>query len=176
MRFSTSSAFSYASAIVAHVDYAIVEELCLVDAHDIHAFREKEYRRRRVDRRGGDGGVVMADDILVAIACVDGRLEYLNLLAGYLRTLHAADKLLCLAREHRATYHLYAALAAVLALGRTMTGALLLAANLKNKEALSCTIQPCGVIVRKITSPAGLLCGLAAAVPLFFGIFSAVRH
>lgn len=59
----------------------------------------------------------MADDILVAIACVDGRLEYLNLLAGYLRTLHAADKLLCLAREHRATYHLYAALAAVLALG-----------------------------------------------------------
>ncbi len=54
----------------------------------------------------------MAHHVFIAVACVNGRLEYFHFLMCEDGTFHSADQLFCLAREHRPAHHLNSSWAA----------------------------------------------------------------
>ena len=68
--------------LAADLDDAVVEELRLVDAHDIDVGGHQQDVPGRVDRRGADGVGVVRDDLLFRIAHVDAGFEDFNLLVG----------------------------------------------------------------------------------------------
>ena len=98
-----------ACQFIAYLHDMLVEELCLVNAHYVALLTHQEDAGRRIDRRGRDAVAFMADDILLAIADIDGRLEYLHALLSELCPPQTADKLLRLARKHRATHDFHTA-------------------------------------------------------------------
>jgi hypothetical protein len=51
--------------------------------------------------------LVVAYDLFLRVSHVDGRLEYLHLLPGKLRTAQTANQLFRLAREHGTADYLY---------------------------------------------------------------------
>ena len=102
--------------LVAYVGKAIVEKLCLVDAHNVDIAAEKEYLGRRIDRCRRYHVMVVADNIVLTVARVDHGLVNLNTLARKLGTLHTADKFLRLAGEHAATNNLYTSASAALSM------------------------------------------------------------
>ena len=97
--------------LVAHIDYAIVEKLSLINSNHIAVARQQQDALGRIHRSGRDGIALMRHHIVIAVADVNAWLENLNLLMGKLGTTHAADQLLGLTREHRTANHLYPATA-----------------------------------------------------------------
>ena len=88
------------------VDDRRLEELHLVDPHDLAAARACNELRTAVDRYGGHAHARVADDIGRVVAVVDPGLEQEHALPGDLRAAQPADHLLALAAEHRAAHDL----------------------------------------------------------------------
>ena len=81
----------------------LVEELPFVDSDHLGVVVDHPHelvRARHGARRNPH--VAVRDDVIVAVAIVDERLEDLDSLAGDLRAAQAADQLLALAAEHAA--------------------------------------------------------------------------
>ena len=100
---------------VADADQAVVEELGLVDAYYVDIAGQQQDAGRRVEWGRGYGVVVVADDLFVTIACIDGWLEDFHLLLGKLGTAQTANQLFGLAGEHGAAYYFYSSWAACFA-------------------------------------------------------------
>jgi len=83
--------------LAADLDDAVVEELRLVDAHDIDVGGHQQDVPGRVDRRGADGVGVVRDDLLFRIAHVDAGFEDFNLLVGEFGAFETAYQLFGLA-------------------------------------------------------------------------------
>ena len=100
---------------VAHLDDAVVEELCLVDANHVDVVGQQQDASRRVDRRRLNMLLVVAHHVFLRIAHIDGGFENLHPLLGELGASHSAYQFLRFAREHRAAHYFYSSWAVCLA-------------------------------------------------------------
>ena len=98
-----------AGKFVAYADNLFVKELCLVNTQDVRIGPHEQYAGSTLHRRGGYGVAFVADDVFLAVAHVNGRLEDLHFLFGELGALHAAYEFFSLSGEHRAADDFYAA-------------------------------------------------------------------
>ena len=92
--------------LAADIDNAIIEELRLVDTHDINLRRHKQNLLWRLPRSGTNRGVVVRYNLILRIADIDLWLEYFDSLVSKLGTAKAANQLLGLTREHRTANNL----------------------------------------------------------------------
>jgi hypothetical protein len=83
------------------VDDRRLEELHLVDPHDVDAARPRDELRAAVDGHGRHPHACMADDVRRVVAVVDPGFEEEDPLPGDLGATEPADHLLALAAEHR---------------------------------------------------------------------------
>jgi hypothetical protein len=82
---------------------ALIEELAFVDPHDLGVIVHRPQELVRAARGGRrDPHVAVRDDVIVAVAVVDERLEDLDLLPGDLRAAQPPDQLLAFSAEHAA--------------------------------------------------------------------------
>ena len=89
----------------ADLHQSLVEELRLVDAHDIDVRGHQQDILCRIYRRGADRAGVVRNDLLFGVSHVDAGFEDFDPQAGEFGPLQAADQLLGFTREHRAAYH-----------------------------------------------------------------------
>jgi hypothetical protein len=85
-----------------------IQELCLVDRHDLDVGPDQpKDLGGRVYRAGLElGAIVTRDAVEAGVAAVEMRLEHLHLTPGYGRPPDTADQLLALPAEHDAADHL----------------------------------------------------------------------
>ena len=83
---------SFRGQLVAHIDKVFVEELGFIDTDDIAFVAKEQDAGRIIDGRGVDSNTLVGHHIVVGIACVDSRLEYLHFLMCKLCTLHTTDQ------------------------------------------------------------------------------------
>ena len=88
---------------------AHVEELRLVDTYHVNVVCQQQDRLARLHGRGLNDIVIVGNDVLLAVAHINSRLEDLHTLLGKLRTFHPTDEFFCLTGEHTAAYNLYTA-------------------------------------------------------------------
>jgi hypothetical protein len=93
--------FAHVGELVANINEMRIEELTFVDSNDFGSVVDFfQYLLRGAYDLGLDAHVAVGDDMIVAVATVDLRLEDLYTLAGDLSSTKAADHFFALAAEH----------------------------------------------------------------------------
>ena len=95
-------AFSPVSKFLRDIHDPHVEELPLIDPHDLRIAGEPEYVGRILHAHRLEPCFAVRHDVIGAVAVIDPRFEYSNLLAGYLRPAYPANQFFGLAAEHAA--------------------------------------------------------------------------
>ena len=113
----TDNAYTTIRQLLAHIHDSHIEELCLVDTHDVDVIYHQEDVLTAIHRRGLDDIAVMRNDVLIAVTHIDGGLVDLHTQFRELSAFHTANEFLGFPTEHRSAYYFNRALPQTRAFG-----------------------------------------------------------